>query len=65
MNNHAKPNLAYRVVRTILYVGLVYTRAIGGVFYRSMDNLVREVELDAEMKRRGSVLKQNKNRFNF
>ena len=65
MNEHAKPNIVYRVIRTILYVGLVYTRAIGGIFYNSMDSLVKEVEMDAEMKRRGSVLKQNKNRFNF
>lgn len=63
MNN--KPNLFYRVIRTVVYVGLVYTRTIGGIFYTSMDKLVREVEYDAEMKRRGSVLKQQKQRFNF
>ena len=65
MNKHNAPSLPYRVIRTLIYVCLVYTRAIGGVFYRSMDNLVREVELDAEMKRRGSVLKQHKSKFNF
>ena len=61
--NNSKPNLFYRIIRTIVYVGLVYSRTIGGVFYTSMDKLVREVEIDAEMKRRGSVLKQHKPRF--
>ena len=61
--NNSKPSLGYRVIRTLVYVGLVYARTLGGVFYASMDNLVREVEVDAEMKRRGSVLKQNKPRF--
>ena len=63
MNKRNAPSLPYRVIRTLIYVCLVYTRAIGGIFYSSMDRLVREVEYDAELKRRGSVLKQNKPRF--
>ena len=55
-------NTLFKAFRAVVYVALVYTRAIGGVFYQSMDNLVHEVEYDAEMKRRGSVL-QKRRRF--
>lgn len=58
MNN--APSLPYRIIRTIVYVGLVYSRALGGIFYGAMDSLVKEVEVDAEMKRRGSVLKRKR-----
>ena len=61
--NNQQPNLIFRIARTFVYVGLIYARSIGGVFYESMDSLIKEVEVDAEMKRRATVLKRHKPRF--
>ena len=48
----------FKCVRAVLYVTLVYTRAVGGIFYQSMNRMVNEVEHAAEMDRRASVLKK-------
>ena len=53
-----QPSVPYRVIRTIIYVTLVYTRLLGGHFYQSMDRLVKEVEYAAEMDRRANVIKR-------
>ena len=53
-------NYFYKSVRAIVYVTLVYTRAIGGVFYQSMDRMVNEVEYNAEMERRATRLKKRR-----
>lgn len=47
-----------KCIRAITYASLVTLIRLGGGFTESMETLIREVEYEAEMKRRGTVLKR-------
>lgn len=51
-------NTFSKCIRAIIYTVLVTLLRLGGGFTQAMENMVREVEHEAEMTRRATVLKR-------